>query len=166
MPVSVCFVCLGNICRSPTAEGIMRALVQARGLAAEILVDSAGTSAGHAGEHADARSRATAELHGIDLCSISRQFQLSDLDRFDYIIAMDRSNARNLHRLAQGRDHRNKIHLLRSFEPEGTGQLDVPDPYYNDGFDLVFDICEAGCQGLLDHLITAHGLLPRSAQHN
>lgn len=142
----------------------MLALIKARGLAGEIQVDSAGTSAGHAGERVDVRSRAAAELHGIDLCSISRQFLLSDLDRFDYIIAMDRSNARNLHRLAQGRDHRNKIHLLRSFEPEGTGQLDVPDPYYNDGFDLVYKICEASCQGLLDHLITAHGLLPRPAQ--
>lgn len=135
-------------------------LVEKRGLEALILIDSAGTSAGHAGEPADPRSRATANERGIELRSISRQFQLVDLDRFDYVIAMDRSNARNLHRLAQGQGQREKIHLLRSFDSNSGNQLDVPDPYYNDGFDLVFDICEAGCEGLLEHIETAHNFAP------
>lgn len=158
MAISICFVCLGNICRSPTAEGIMHKLVEDAGLSAHIALDSAGTGAWHAGEQADSRSRETARARGVELLSISRQFLADDLDRFDYVIAMDESNARNIRGLAVTETHLKKIHLLRSFDPYSGTQLSVPDPYYNDGFDHVFDICQAGCEGLLKHIAEAHGL--------
>lgn len=140
----------------------MHHLIQKHGLEAQIQIDSAGTSAGHAGEPADPRSRATATARGIELTSISRQIRGEDLERFDYVIAMDRSNARNLHKLASNQEQRDRIHLLRSFDPYAGELLDVPDPYYNDSFDEVFDICEAGCLGLLDHINQRHKLgLPK-----
>ena len=158
MPISVCFVCLGNICRSPTAEGIMLALVQQRGLDGRIAVDSAGTSAMHNGELADWRSRTVAERRGVPLVSRSRRFQAKDFARFDYVLAMDNDNAAHLQRLAKNDAQRHKIHLLRNFDPATGAGLDVPDPYYDNRFDEVFDMCVASCTGLLDHLIRAHGL--------
>jgi protein-tyrosine phosphatase len=158
-PIRICFVCLGNICRSPTAEGVMIQLVQDAGLAGRIAIDSAGTGAWHAGERADPRSRAEALRRGLELPSVARQFTAGDFDAFDYVIAMDRRNFRDLERLIGGGHHKRKLHLLRSFDAHANDP-DVPDPYYggDNGFADVFDICEAGCRGLLAHLREEHGL--------
>jgi protein-tyrosine phosphatase len=157
--IKLCFVCLGNICRSPTAEGVMLHLVREAGLERRVLIDSAGTGAWHQGERADSRSRAEAQSRGIDLPSIARQFTARDFDAFDYVIAMDRKNLADLTRMVESDAHERKLHLLRSFDPASDG-ADVPDPYYggDDGFARVFDICEAGCRGLLAHLRKEHGL--------
>jgi protein-tyrosine phosphatase len=157
--VSVCFVCLGNICRSPTAEGVMHMLVREAKYDDRIRIDSAGTGAYHVGERADARSREEARRRGVELTSIARQFERRDFVRFDYVIAMDSQNLRNLRALG-GSGYRDKLHLLRSFDPDSLGDLDVPDPYYGgvDGFARVFDICVAGCRGLLAHIEREHGL--------
>ena len=156
--VRVCFVCLGNICRSPTAEGIMLNLVREANLADRFLIDSAGTGAYHVGERADPRSREEALSRGVELPSIARQFVEDDFDRFDYVIAMDRQNRRTLQALARTEADLAKIHLLRSFEADADG-LDVPDPYHGGakGFARVFDICDAGCRALLAHVRKAQG---------
>ncbi|MDH5673568.1 MAG: low molecular weight phosphotyrosine protein phosphatase [Myxococcales bacterium] len=160
--IGVCFVCLGNICRSPTAEGVMLHLVHEVGLAERIRVDSSGTGAYHVGERADRRSREEASRRGVNLESVARQFAARDFDRFDYLVAMDRDNFRDMLRLCPSPAHRDKLSLLRSFEPGATpgAQLDVPDPYYggDDGFARVYDIVLAGCRGLLEHIRRQHGL--------
>src|SRR4051794_18263084 len=159
--VRLCFVCLGNICRSPTAEGIMINLVHSAGLASRFEIDSAGTAAYHVGERADRRSRQTAKTRGVDLPSVARAFAHDDFERFDYVLAMDTQNQRNLLALARSPQARAKVHLLRSFEPEhGRDGLSVPDPYYGgpEGFDRVYDICDAACRGLLTHLQREHAL--------
>ena len=152
--LSVCFVCLGNICRSPTAEGVMRALVREAGLSSRIVIDSAGTGAWHAGEPADARARAAARARGIELTSTARMFVRSDFERFDYVLAMDRANLRELRQLARGPEEHARLHLFRSFDPAAPVDAEVPDPYYGgpEGFNEVLDICERGCRGLLAHL--------------
>jgi protein-tyrosine phosphatase len=157
-PIRVCFVCLGNICRSPTAEGVMRALAQETGLDARLHIASAGTGAYHEGELPDPRTRAEALRRGVRLVSRARQFRAADYDVFDYVVAMDRKNHRDLTHLASGPEHLAKLHLLRSFDI-GADEIDVPDPYYGegDGFARVYDICHAGCTGLLAHLRKAHG---------
>ncbi|MCG8555218.1 MAG: low molecular weight phosphotyrosine protein phosphatase [Proteobacteria bacterium] len=156
--VAICFVCLGNICRSPTAEGIMAHLVRGASLEGRIHVDSAGTSAYHVGESADRRSRQIARERGVELTSTARQFVRSDFSGFEYVVAMDRSNLKQLQRLARARAEADKLHLLRSFDPASSDDMDVPDPYYGGagGFDRVFDICLAGCRGLLDHIVRVH----------
>ena len=157
--VRICFVCLGNICRSPTAEGVMVKLVADARLTDRFLIDSAGTGAYHAGEYADPRSREEARARGIQLTSVARQFVATDFARFDYVIAMDRGNQRALRGLANGEGELAKIHLLRSFDPTADA-LDVPDPYHGgaQGFAHVFDICQAGCRALLAQLRAEHGL--------
>ncbi len=152
--VAVCFVCLGNICRSPTAEGVFLALVEERGLLKEIRIDSAGTSGWHVGEAADKRSRATARERGVDLPSRSRQFIEDDFVVFDYVLAMDRVNRTELHAIAPDAEACDKVYLFRDFDPAGAKGADVPDPYYGGprGFDDVFDLCEASARGLLEHL--------------
>jgi protein-tyrosine phosphatase len=161
--IRVCFVCLGNICRSPTAEGVMRKLVADAGLAAQIDVESAGTSAHHVGERPDPRSRAAARARGIDLTSRARQFEPQDLARFDYVLAADRRNLADLRALAAGRATTH-VTLLRSFDPASPSDAEVPDPYYGeDGFDDVLDLCESACRGLLAHIVREHGLSPTHA---
>lgn len=154
--VRVCFVCLGNICRSPTAEGIMLHLVRKAGLDGQVYIDSAGTGAWHVGERADPRSRAVAHQRGFELPSIARQFQADDFSEFDYIIAMDRSNREHLERLGPGES----VHMLREFDPQDPSRADVPDPYFggDDGFEHVFDLCERACQGLLTYIRRMHGV--------
>jgi protein-tyrosine phosphatase len=157
--VRVCFVCLGNICRSPTAEGIMRHLVREAGLADRIAIDSAGTGAWHVGEPPDRRAGATARARGVVLESRARQFVIDDFDRFDYVLAMDRSNLNDLVSLAPTEAARAKVHLFRSFDPDSPAGAGVPDPYFGgtDGFDHVFDLCEAACRGLIARIESEHG---------
>lgn len=147
---SVLFVCLGNICRSPTAEGVMLHLLKERGITS-VVVDSAGTSAYHVGEKADTRSQHEANRRGIHLPSKARQFTIADFDRFDWILAMDTSNQKNILSLARTETDQSKVHLFRDFESTQTG-LSVPDPYYEQNFGLVFDICKRGCAGLLSKM--------------
>jgi protein-tyrosine phosphatase len=160
VPIRVSFVCLGNICRSPTAEGIMRSLVEGAGLSEAIEVESAGTGSWHLGERADRRARETAHGRGVTLNGRAQQFAESDFDRLDYILVMDVGIKNTLARLATTDDGRAKLHLLRSFDPASPPDAPVPDPYYGgpDGFEEVFDICDAACRGLLDHIIDQHHL--------
>lgn len=157
MVTRILFVCLGNICRSPAAEGAFQRLVDDAGLSDRFVVDSAGTGAWHAGEPADTRMCAAARRRGIALTSLARQVSAADFDHFDYILAMDASNLRNLQQRAPARHH-TKIRLFRDFDPLDPG-ADVPDPYYgdNDGFDHVLDIVSRTAQALLDQLATRHG---------
>jgi protein-tyrosine phosphatase len=157
--VSVCFVCLGNICRSPTAEGVFRHLVENAGLAQAIQVDSAGTAGYHAGDRPDSRSRRAAEKRGIMVDGRARQFEASDFSRFDYVLAMDGSNLSDLEALRSDSD-RGVLRLLRSFDHSAPADASVPDPYYGgaSGFDEVLDQCLRACQGLLDHVRKEHGL--------
>ncbi|HEX5308905.1 MAG TPA: low molecular weight protein-tyrosine-phosphatase [Solirubrobacteraceae bacterium] len=149
----ILFVCLGNICRSPTAEGVMRRLVERTGLQDQIELDSAGTGAWHVGEPADPRARSAARARGIELDGVARQVEPEDFERFDMIVAMDSSNAANLRRIAADAEGRAKIRLLREFDSGSAGEadLDVPDPYYEGarGFEIVLDLVEAACEGLL-----------------
>lgn len=148
----------------------MKALVRDAGLADQIVVKSAGTGGWHVGEAADPRSRAAARARGVELTSRAAQFTLADFDRFDYVLAMDRSNHRALLDLARNQAAKDKVHLLRWFDPaiapDSTAEdADVPDPYYGGpgGFDQVLDMCERACQGLLAHVRQHHGLLARGA---
>jgi protein-tyrosine phosphatase len=152
--VAVCFVCLGNICRSPTAEGVFLALVKETGLGKKISVDSAGTSGWHVGEEADRRSFATARERGVHLPSRSRQLVVEDFELFDYLLAMDQENLENMQALAPDAQARARVHLFRDFDQQSSKGSEVPDPYYGGprGFDDVFDMCEASAQGLLKEL--------------
>ncbi len=149
----VLFVCLGNICRSPTAEGVMRSLVREAGLEESIEVDSAGTGGWHVGSQPDARARAAARARGIALDGSARLLSRDDLDDFDLVIAMDRANERELRQLARSEEQRAKVRLLREFDPLSAAEVapEVPDPYYGgpDGFDEVLDLVQAACTGLL-----------------
>jgi protein-tyrosine phosphatase len=159
-PVRLSFVCLGNICRSPTAEAVMRKLVADAGLEKQILIDSAGTGDWHVGEPRDRRSSEVGLRRGIPLSGRARHFVAGDFCRFDYVLAMDRQNHANLLKLASDPAERAKVLLLRSFDPDVVeGADEVPDPYYGgaEGFDAVFDICLAACGGLLAHLRRTHG---------
>jgi protein-tyrosine phosphatase len=156
------FVCLGNICRSPTAEGVMRALVEREG-AEGIELESAGTGSWHVGSPPDERAATVARGRGVPLDGAARQVRPQDFDDFDLLLAMDRENLRELQRLAPGEPERAKVRLLREFDrastapdPEGSvaGDLDVPDPYYGapGGFEEVFDLVQAACEGLLGQI--------------
>jgi protein-tyrosine phosphatase len=151
--VRVLFVCLGNICRSPTAEGTMRELVRGAGLEDSIELDSAGTGSWHEGSPPDARATAAASARGIKLGGLARQVGKDDFDDFDLILAMDRSNMRELLKLAPDEKARARIRMLREFDPASSGSedLDVPDPYYGaaGGFQEVLDLVHAACAGLL-----------------
>ncbi len=148
---SVLFVCLGNICRSPAAEGILQALVDEQDRQAEIVVDSAGTAGYHDGKRADARMIAAAKNRGIDLTSISRKLLPTDLDQFDLVIAMDRENLADIQRLSS--DPTATIKLLSEYLGDDWPS-DVPDPYYGggDGFEYVLDMLAAACPAILDEL--------------
>jgi protein-tyrosine phosphatase len=161
--VRVCFVCLGNICRSPTAEAVMKHLVREAKLTAAIQVESAGTGDWHVGEPRDRRSQATAASRGVPLTGRAQQFTARDFERFDHVVAMDGSNLENLRDVAPHAAARAKLSLLRDFEEGDPGQgrhLDVPDPYYGGarGFDEVLHICQAACTGFLAWLRREHQL--------
>ncbi len=147
---SVLFVCMGNICRSPTAEAVFRHFVSEAGLADRIETDSAGTHAYHVGEPPDRRACAAAERRGVSLAGIrARRVSDQDFERFDYILAMDEYNQSQL--LDQAPDeHRSKVLLFLSFSPEDENE--VPDPYYGGaaGFERVLDLVESASRGLLE----------------
>jgi protein-tyrosine phosphatase len=147
------FVCLGNICRSPTAEGVMRHLLVAEGLADAVELESAGTGDWHVGHAPDHRSTSTAAGRGIELAGEARQVAAADFEAFDLILAMDRSNYDDLLALAPDEEAREHVHLLREYDPEAVaaGELEVPDPYYGgvDGFEDVLDVVTRACEGLL-----------------
>jgi protein-tyrosine phosphatase len=152
----VLFVCMGNICRSPTAEGVFRRLVRDEGLEDEIEIDSAGTGGWHVGEPPDSRSTDAARRRGIELEGAARQFSAADFDRFDLILAMDAENRNELLSVAPDDDARAKVRLFREFDraSNGSGDLDVPDPYFGgeQGFEHVLDLVDAAARGLLDEL--------------
>lgn len=152
--VSICFVCLGNICRSPTAEGVFAKLVGDAGLREKIAIDSAGTGAWHKGELADKRARQEAARRGFELRSVARQFVRQDFERNDLVIGMDRTNVADLQALARTESERSKIKLFRSFDPLSPSDAEIPDPYYGgpEDFARVFDMCTAASRGLLGHV--------------
>ncbi len=155
--IRVLFVCLGNICRSPTAEAVFQALVNAAGLADRFEIDSAGTLSAHAGERADARMRHHAEKRGYDLRSISRRVTPKDYETFDHIFGMDFANIRDLKQHAPNADAEDKISLLLAAAPE-LGVKEVPDPYYGGaaGFEEVLDLVEVASDALLQKLWNEH----------
>lgn len=155
--IGVLFVCLGNICRSPMAEGIFADLVAQAGLDDQFKIDSAGTSGYHVGDMAHRGTRQILANHHIRYEGRSRQISGADLDVFDYIIAMDSDNLANLHHLNSAKDPQTKLHKLLTFAQNSTVR-DVPDPYYTGNFDDVYTLVLDGCQGLLNHIITEHQL--------
>jgi protein-tyrosine phosphatase len=138
----------------------MRHLVTRAGLDSAIDIESAGTGDWHIGHPRDRRSREVGETRGIPLSGRAQQFTAEDFARFDYVIAMDGSNFADLRAMARGPAEREKITMLRSYEPGAPAGAEVPDPYYGGprGFDQVFDICQAACEGLLARLRREHGL--------
>lgn len=155
--VSVLFVCLGNICRSPMAEGVMRHLVSEAGLQDAIRVDSAGTGGWHAGEPPHHGTRRVLKDRGIDTKGLkARQVLPGDLDSFDYIVAMDRENMAALERL-RAKSGGRRIHLLTDFV-EGARVKDVPDPWYTGNFEEVHALVDAGCRALLARVRREHQL--------
>jgi protein-tyrosine phosphatase len=154
MHKKILFVCLGNICRSPSAEAVMNALIKQKGLEDAIVCDSAGILDYHKGERADQRMQKHAKKRGYLLTSLSRPVNPKvDFDRFDMIIGMDDQNIRDLNSLARTKDDLKKIHRMTGF-CRHYQYKQIPDPYYggDDGFELVLDILEDACAGLLDYL--------------
>jgi protein-tyrosine phosphatase len=153
--VKVLFVCLGNICRSPLAEGVFRQVVEESDLGAEFEIDSAGTSAWHIGSSPDPRTVEVARRRGLMLEHAARQVTRADLDHYDFVVVMDQSNLTRVRALVeQAGGHRAEIVLLRHFDAEAAGELEVPDPYFGgpDGFEDVHDMVERACRGLLEHI--------------
>lgn len=151
----VLFVCLGNICRSPTAEGLLRARLEEDGLEGRVEVDSAGTGAWHVGEGPDRRMARAAARRGYRLDGAARRVRPEDFDRFDLVVAMDRQNLADLEAMAPDRrERRAELKLFSEFLPPGA-PADVPDPYYGgaEGFDRVLDLVEEGCAAIVDHLL-------------
>jgi protein-tyrosine phosphatase len=155
--IKVLFVCLGNICRSPTGEGVFRALVEREGLGDQISVDSAGTAGYHVGNSPDPRSQAAAKQRGIDMSrQRARQVRADDFEKFDYLMAMDGENYSDLMRICPS-GLESRIYLMLDFG-EGHDRRDVPDPYYTggNGFEVVLDLIENASQGLLEDIRNKH----------
>ncbi|MFF7967220.1 low molecular weight protein-tyrosine-phosphatase [Streptomyces sp. NPDC007903] len=152
MAYRVCFVCTGNICRSPMAESVFRARVAEAGLDGLIEADSAGTGGWHEGDAADPRTVSVLDEHGYGTEHIARQFQPSWFGRLDLVIALDTGHLKALRRLAHTEEDARKVRLLRSYDPAAGPDLDVPDPYYGgrDGFEECLEMVEAASAGLLD----------------
>ena len=159
-PIRVLFVCLGNICRSPLAEGVFRKKVEEAGFEDRFEIDSAGTGQWHVGQQADARMRSTAKRRGVNLDNLTaRQMDRNDLHQFDHIFAMDRSNLNDTLYLDPDGDHSTRVRLFREFDPE-PDDYQVPDPYYGgpNGFDNVFDIVDRTAAAILDRFREIYGL--------
>ena len=146
--MKILMVCLGNICRSPLAEGIMKKKIQEHQL--NWKVDSAGTAAWHAGEKPDSRSIKVAQKNNIDILNQrGRQFKARDLDDFDLVLTMDATNYQNVRYLTTSSEQENKIHLIMNFVNPGLNQQ-VPDPYITDGFESVFEMLELACNKIIE----------------
>ena len=159
-PVRVLFVCLGNICRSPLAEGLFQQKVVEAGLAEHFEVDSAGTGGWHVGAPADRRMTATAARHGTDPSALrARQLSRADLDYYDHVFVMDKANLHDTLYLDPDGDRSTQVRLFREFDPE-PGDYQVPDPYYggDEGFETVFAIADRTTAAILDRLRDAYGL--------
>jgi protein-tyrosine phosphatase len=157
--VRVLFVCMGNICRSPTAQGVFEHVVESHGLSSRIQIDSAGTHAYHVGEPPDKRAMQAARKRGIELgTQRARRVSLADFGEFDYVLAMDRDNYEDLMALCPP-DHRAKLHLFLKFAAE-SDEDEVPDPYYGGltGFERVLDLIEQAAEGLLAEIRQQHRL--------
>ncbi|WP_281615845.1 low molecular weight protein-tyrosine-phosphatase [Flammeovirga sp. SubArs3] len=157
--INIIFVCLGNICRSPLADGLMHHIVQEKGLSDYFNIDSAGTYAGHAGERADSRMRQTANSHGVELLSRARQFTTEDFDIFNHIVVMDDSNYQNVIRLAKSDEEKEKVFKLRSYD-NNKSNSDVDDPYYGgiEGFENCYQVVLESVNNLLENLINNYNL--------
>jgi protein-tyrosine phosphatase len=149
----VLFVCMGNICRSPMAESVLRTKLTEAGLSDCVVVDSAGTGSWHVGEPADRRTRQALQRRGYPDAHVARVFEPGWFDERDLVVALDLDNRRALQRMAPNRDSANAVRLLREFDPDADS-LEVPDPYYGGtgDFDVALDQVEAACDGLVDHL--------------
>ena len=156
-PIRVLFVCMGNICRSPTAHGVFQALVNKHDLGKVIQVDSAGTHSYHIGSRPDLRSQVTAKQRGVDLSKLrARRFVTADFTKFDYLLGMDQSNIDNM-RAIKPEDATARLQLILEYSKQYS-QVEVPDPYFGyDGFDLVFDMIDDAALGLLQHIRSEHG---------
>jgi protein-tyrosine phosphatase len=154
-PTRICFVCLGNICRSPTAAAVMIHLVAEAGLSQRIEVESAGTAGWHVGEGPDTRAAAEARRRGLPMRHTAQQFTPRDFARFDLVLAMDDENRRNLLAIAPDEHAAGKVGMLLRYDALSEPGAAVPDPYYGgpEGFAYVFDLVERACRGLLDELV-------------
>jgi protein-tyrosine phosphatase len=159
--ISVLFVCLGNICRSPLAEAIFKHKLKEKGWDEFIYADSCGTSNYHIGGSPDPRTIANATKNGIAIDHCGRQFSTDDFKSFDYILTMDSSNHKNIMRLDNSSKFAAKVQMMRTFDPNGEG--DVPDPYHGGerGFQEVFDILDRSLENFLAHIGHEHHLLQR-----
>ncbi|UII29318.1 low molecular weight phosphotyrosine protein phosphatase [Fulvivirga maritima] len=157
--INVLFVCLGNICRSPLAEGIFSHKIKERGIENLFNVDSCGTSQYHIGEQPDPRTVANAKENGIILDHEARQFSKVDFKAFDYILAMDKANYDVIERHDQNQHYTDKFYLMRDFDPDFKGE-DVPDPYFGGeaGFQHVFEIVDRSVDSFLEFLIKEHDI--------
>jgi len=158
MTYKLLFVCLGNICRSPSAENIMNHLIEEADLTDKIVCDSAGTSGYHVGASPDRRMNGAATKRGIELQGKSRKLTPSDLQQFDLILAMDRENYQDILYLDREGKYEDKVYLMCDFAKRKTDK-EVPDPYYGgqDGFDYVIDLLFDACTGLLDKIVASQG---------
>lgn len=158
--ISVLFVCLGNICRSPLAEAVFREVVVEAKLESRFRIDSAGTSGYHDGDPPDARTTEVAGRRGVSVAGVSRRVTPQDVDSFDYLVVMDEENRRAVERLVADTPADAEVRLLREFDPEAGGDMEVPDPYFGgpDGFENVHDLVERAARGLLRHLVDRHDL--------
>ena len=157
--ISVLFVCLGNICRSPAAEALFRKKIKEEGLEDRFLVDSAGTGSWHVGKKADARMRSAAKDRNIDITSKARQINKSDFQKFNYILTMDDSNYKNVTSLKNREKYSDKCIVIKIQEFANTfHEREVPDPYFggDEGFDNVLDILTDSINGFLDHIFKNH----------
>lgn len=152
--IKILFVCLGNICRSPAAEGVMKSIVEAESDESHFEIDSAGTGNYHIGDLPDQRMRVHARHRGYNLTHRCRQVRESDFDEFDIIVAMDASNQRNLMRIAPTVEAEQKIIMMADFSDMASRYDHIPDPYYEgaEGFELVLDLLESACRNLYDSL--------------
>ena len=156
--LKILIVCLGNICRSPTAHGVLSKMIISKSLKGTIEVDSAGTGSWHLGENPDVRSIRAASSRGYDISKLTaRQVKDTDFSEFDYLLAMDKSNLSDLNKLCPER-YKHKLELFLRFG--SSGESSVPDPYYdeNSGFEVVFDLIEDTCEKFLDYVIKKHKL--------
>ncbi|MBR1882928.1 MAG: low molecular weight phosphotyrosine protein phosphatase [Muribaculaceae bacterium] len=157
-PFKVLFVCLGNICRSPAAQGVMQQLVDEKGLTDRFFIDSAGTSGYHNGDLPDRRMRVHARQRGYELTHRSRRVEGSDFEQFHMIVAMDNANAADLRRMAATPQEASKIVMMGDYIRLMRNHYDyVPDPYYegSEGFELVLDLLEDACDNLLTHILSS-----------